>query len=273
MEPSEVQNLTLGDLANPNIDQASLAQLAQNRPDLWQGVLAHPNCYPDLAAWIRQRVPTDTGVMPTPVQTTYPAQTYPVQTEYPAQAYPAQAEYPAQAYPAQPQYAAQAYPAETGFPPQAALSARSLLSPGGLKRNWPPIAMGVSALLAILALFMPIASINIIFTSVSIGWFSDEVDTYGAAILVLILIVLAAAVLAVLKPKKWVWLGAGIAGALVGIGGMYNGFNIMSELNGELGRFGVTVSIGAGVVMLTVMSILIVASAAMMVLKAVRQQV
>ncbi|MGO3141242.1 MAG: hypothetical protein ACTII3_10955 [Galactobacter sp.] len=44
-------------LADPNFDQATLAQLAQSRPDLRQSIAAHPNCYPALKEWIAQQSP------------------------------------------------------------------------------------------------------------------------------------------------------------------------------------------------------------------------
>ena len=40
-------------LRDPQFDQATLGQLATARPDLRPAVLAHPNCYPALADWLR----------------------------------------------------------------------------------------------------------------------------------------------------------------------------------------------------------------------------
>ena len=121
-------------------------------------------------------------------------------------------------------------------------------------------------MLAIMTLFMPIATISFFFTRMSIGWFSEEVSQYGVMLLVSLLLVVVAAVAAVLIPKRWVWIVAGIVGALVGLVGIYIGFTIMHELN----MF--SVSLGAGVSMLFVSSILMVAIAVVVILKAVRRR-
>lgn len=43
------------DLQDPSIDAATLQQLATTRPDLLPMILQHPNCYPELATWIREQ--------------------------------------------------------------------------------------------------------------------------------------------------------------------------------------------------------------------------
>lgn len=43
------------DLQDPSIDAATLQQLATTRLDLLPTILQHPNCYPELAAWIRRQ--------------------------------------------------------------------------------------------------------------------------------------------------------------------------------------------------------------------------
>ncbi|WP_105036567.1 hypothetical protein [Cryobacterium aureum] len=48
---------TLADLADPGVEPATLGHIATARPDLWSVILTHPNCYPELADWLRQRMP------------------------------------------------------------------------------------------------------------------------------------------------------------------------------------------------------------------------
>lgn len=45
-------------LQDPSIDAATLQQLALTRPDLFPRILEHPNCYPELAGWIRHQQST-----------------------------------------------------------------------------------------------------------------------------------------------------------------------------------------------------------------------
>ena len=44
-------------LQNPQTPPETLAWIAEQYPNLWPGVLAHPNCYPELAQWIHQSMP------------------------------------------------------------------------------------------------------------------------------------------------------------------------------------------------------------------------
>lgn len=72
-------------MLDSQLNGAQLQQLAGQRPDLWPQILAHPNCYPELAQWIQ-------ASMSGPAQSSNPAQ--PVQPEGQAQ--------PAQPQPTQP---------------------------------------------------------------------------------------------------------------------------------------------------------------------------
>lgn len=61
--------LTASDLQNPALSAEQLAQIAAARPDLWEAILAHPNCYAGLSDWIRSNsvpAPTDTGSTQSP---------------------------------------------------------------------------------------------------------------------------------------------------------------------------------------------------------------
>lgn len=44
--------------SDQTLSPATLGQIAQVRPDLWQPILAHPNCYPALREFINQYMPT-----------------------------------------------------------------------------------------------------------------------------------------------------------------------------------------------------------------------
>lgn len=52
--PSSYTVTALGD---PTIEPGMLGRIAGAKPDLRMAVLAHPNCSPDLAAWIQQQTP------------------------------------------------------------------------------------------------------------------------------------------------------------------------------------------------------------------------
>lgn len=56
MADKPLTEFTQQDLANPGIDQNTLHELANARPDLWQAIAAHPQCYPELRAWIEQNL-------------------------------------------------------------------------------------------------------------------------------------------------------------------------------------------------------------------------
>ena len=59
MTERDLSTYTERDLADPAIEPATLGHLATARPDLRPAILAHPNCYPALAEWLRARVPAD----------------------------------------------------------------------------------------------------------------------------------------------------------------------------------------------------------------------
>lgn len=61
-------------MLDPNLSAADLYHLAQNQPELLPQILHHPNCYPDLAEWIKQR----TEIVETPAAAS-PAQASPTE--------------------------------------------------------------------------------------------------------------------------------------------------------------------------------------------------
>ena len=52
-------------LRDPSIDANTLRELAAARPDLWPLIVRHPNCYPELGAFLRERM-GGSGVTPQP---------------------------------------------------------------------------------------------------------------------------------------------------------------------------------------------------------------
>ena len=51
------ESFTAEALQDPSIPAQTLADVAAVRPDLWQAVLAHPNCYQGLSEWITAQLP------------------------------------------------------------------------------------------------------------------------------------------------------------------------------------------------------------------------
>ena len=43
------------DLSDPSVSPHRLHELAQTHPELWDEILAHPNVYPGLTDWLRDR--------------------------------------------------------------------------------------------------------------------------------------------------------------------------------------------------------------------------
>lgn len=56
MSQRDLASYTAADLADPSIDPSILQQLTGSRPDLWTAILANPQCYPALDAYIRERL-------------------------------------------------------------------------------------------------------------------------------------------------------------------------------------------------------------------------
>ena len=221
-------SLTYEQLADPNIDQTTLAQLAAARPDLWPAIMAHPNCYPELTAWIWQQTPVST---PSNVSTPQPAS----------------------------QSSALSSPVFTG---QQSGYQSSQQVAETLKRLWRqviaspfmwlPAALAVVAFFAFISVFMPVVTTTV---GVSAGWFSPQIGgSEGANLLVFTLIVLVCAGLAIWRRTRWSRLTAGIAAFVVSIFGMYDGFGSISNINQD--TMGGLRSPGGGLYLLGIMSLL-----------------
>ena len=55
------------DLSDPAIEPLRLQELAQTHPHLWDEILQHPNVYPGLADWIRERQAAEAANQPSDV--------------------------------------------------------------------------------------------------------------------------------------------------------------------------------------------------------------
>lgn len=64
-------------MLSPNLSAQELFELASSQPELWEQILAHPNCYPDLANWIRQQ-PAFAPMPPATAQPLSPATAQPI---------------------------------------------------------------------------------------------------------------------------------------------------------------------------------------------------
>ncbi|WP_119695826.1 hypothetical protein [Microbacterium halotolerans] len=102
-------------LRDPQFDQATLGHLATARPDLRPSVLAHPNCYPELADWLRAH-----GVQ---AASAPPAETPGTQQAYgrtpDTAAAGSQGAQPSAGYGQQMPYGQQGAFGQPGYPPQA----------------------------------------------------------------------------------------------------------------------------------------------------------
>lgn len=78
------ENYTPEALANSDVSAETLAEIVQTRHDLWAAVAAHPNCYPELSAYIAQYLPTLGVAQEAPVTPSFTGMQAPIQTNAPA---------------------------------------------------------------------------------------------------------------------------------------------------------------------------------------------
>jgi len=107
------------------------------------------------------------------------------------------------------------------------------------------LAMPAAALFAIISLFLPAVT----GMGMSVNFFRDS-DGEGALLLVLFLIVIAACLAALLLRKKWTHVFTAVSGIVVGFFGMGDGFGTMSQVSGGA-------SVGFGLVLLSLSSLVI----------------
>lgn len=261
-----MSTFTLLQMADPNIEQATLAQIVDTQPELWTAVLAHPNCYPGLSAHIRQHLPT-LGVPQVLSQPTQFPQDQPTSVDQMAagakQLAAGAKEYFAHTVVPAAKCAGESLQktaaAQINAASQANASSQQTGStPSGVAKltGWAPLAVPALAFVAIISLFLPVGSVSAYGYSESINFFSEEVGGEGVALLICMLLVIAGAVLAMVTGKRWVRITTGVLAALFGLLGAIDGFANMANLGNTSG-----VSIGAGVVLLAISSTALVVAA------------
>ncbi|MFC8125423.1 hypothetical protein [Streptomyces sp. NPDC057302] len=108
-----------------------------------------------------------------------------------------------------------------------------------------PSRRGVPGFLAIISLFMPVASDM----GFSVNYFSDEAGGEGGFLLFIMLVTIAASVVAVIRKAHWSRITAAVVGIVAGSGAM-------GSASGT--RYA---SVGAGVVLLALLSVVMLAAA------------
>ncbi|MDN5816472.1 MAG: hypothetical protein L0J68_06340 [Micrococcaceae bacterium] len=293
MTEREPSSYTSADLRDPNIDPATLTQLAQSRPDLWQGISSNLNCPVELANWIRLQIPNDPPLQQTQPPAPVTAEEWSARFQRATDREPTMSEYQSAVEtgqilperrprdPSAEQMAAGAKQIAAGakelfnnrVAPAAAGAARSVQ--GAMKERsaqqpsttnwttWAPFALPVTAFVTLVCLFLPAGTAF----GMSINFFDEEAGGEGVFLLVLMLLVIATAVAAIITRKRWARNTAGIVGILVGLVGAIDGFGTMANISSIRGA-----SVGAGAVLLAILSIVLLAAAVITLLPQTRPQ-
>ncbi|MFF8917455.1 hypothetical protein ACF08M_30145 [Streptomyces sp. NPDC015032] len=124
-----------------------------------------------------------------------------------------------------------------------------------------PAILAAAAFLAIISLFLPVASAM----GFSANYFSDAADGEGGFLLFVMLVAIAASVAAIVNKAKWPRITAGAVGLVAGLLAMVDSFGTVISISNT--RY---VSVGAGVVFLALLSVVMLA-AAVLVLMSLRQ--
>ncbi|MGW4106609.1 hypothetical protein [Streptomyces sp. NPDC004976] len=139
--------------------------------------------------------------------------------------------------------------------PAAQSAARSMQQstsrPGlAMLRGLATFILPAAAFLAIISLFMPVASAM----GFSVNYFSDEAGGEGGFLLFTMLV-------AVIRKTNWSRVTAGVVGIVAGLIGMIDGFGTMGSVSGT--RYA---SVGAGVMLLALLSVVMLAAAVLILL-------
>lgn len=290
MTTREPSTYTAEDLLDPNIEAGALGEIASARPDLWSMILEHPNVYPALTAHIQQYLPT-VGVeqLRAAAAPTIPAAP-PAPPAPPAAPTAAPAAAPTAAPTTAPhtpdpslqqmsdgakQLAAGAKDFfNTKVAPAAASASRNIQNtvqeqtaqnPTFAKIvGWTPYAVPAIALLGIIFLFLPAASLSGMGFSMSVNFFgSGYTDGAGDGVFVLILFLatIGFAIASIVTGKRWATITAGGVGILSGLVAALAAFGVMIQATG----FGV--SVGAGAVLLVIAAFALIAASALLLFK------
>lgn len=150
-------------MLDPQLSGAQLQELAATRPDLWDLIAAHPNCYPALEAWIERKQAAEQSQSQPVTQTQPVTHTQPaaqIQTEQSAQPQPeiqpvTQTQPEIQPQPdMQPDVPASAVQASAGIPqmtPSEPKGEKGKATPSGKKRKGVVVAIVAVVVLALVA--------------------------------------------------------------------------------------------------------------------------
>ncbi|MEV8601123.1 hypothetical protein AB0465_14730 [Streptomyces griseoviridis] len=107
-------------------------------------------------------------------------------------------------------------------------------------RGLATFILPAAAFLAIISLFMPVASA----VSFSANYFSAEAGGEGGFLLLIMVVAIAASAVADIRKANWSRITAGVVGIVAGLIGMIDGFGTMGSVSGTR-----CASVGAGVVL------------------------
>lgn len=262
MTQRDPASYTAEELTDPSIDPEVLRHITFVRPDLWDAVLAHPNCYRELAAHIHQQ----RGEQP---------QTYSPPAEGQPQRQPNQHAQQTSAGAKTLAAGAKGYFNDTFVPATkkaaqttnqriGAHNAKAGVTPQPMWRFWAQIALPVVAFFGTIALFLPIASVSAFGFSQSFSYFHEEAPSgEGAIMLTGFILVILTGVAAIWLRTTWVRITAAVVAILAGLLSGINGFGTMAALGNEP-----MVSLGAGIVLLALIGIALIAAAVVTLLPA-----
>lgn len=268
---------------NDDLLPEALAKLAPERPDLWPQIRRHPNCYPELARWIDMHAAQTAPVPQKPTADDWAALfgqangREPTMSEYYAalesgeiggentrdpslQQMSAGARQIATG--AKDFYNARVAPAVERTGERVAPTARAATAaiPGGWLAK-APLALPITAFIALISLFLPVATRN----GRAKNFFADELSGEGVFLLVLLIAAIALAACAMVTGHRKLRLATGIVGAIVGLIGVIDCFIVMAAVvNGA--------AVGAGAIIMLLASVVIIASSVAMIVQLRRER-
>lgn len=217
------QEITARDLENPHFTAQDLQSIASVRPDLYDSVLRHPNCYPELASWINAR--RSASEAPAPQETPAAAG---------SQCCAAGGESSTE----------KAKGIANDFKNEFTASMKEK-APVAQKIKNPVILTGgliLSCVLSFIGMFFPILKVEIFGMQKSFGFFSNGIGSDGIFVLIFLVASVVLAVINFVKrgARQFV-IGAGVTGIIGGLIVIYDIFSIGSHV----GMVGVSLSFGA----------------------------
>lgn len=266
-------------------DPETLARLAQERPDLWPQIRQHPHCYPELAQWIDRNATMTAPAPPKPTSQEWAARFQQATGREPSmsefQAAQASGEI-ADAHNHRDQsvqqmsagarqlatgvkdfYKARVAPTVEQAGRRVAPTARAATAnvPSGWMAK-APLALPVTAFIAIISLFLPVATRR----GRAENFFADELSGEGVFLLVSFLVTIVLAVLALISGNRKLRLATGIVGGVVGLIGIIDCFLVMGAVtNGS--------AVGVGAIIVLLSSVVIVAASAVIFVQLRRERV